>query len=207
MHTFDLTLTHALINLQRSRSAAGLNLQEGTALSVVREKELGSIVNFYVTPVTRLEFLLGKQLPYVGLGMLNFAMLVALATLFFGVPLTGSLPALTVGALLYVVCSTGLGLLMSSVLRSQIAAVFGTTIATLLPAIQFSGLFQPVSSMEGPGALIGQLYPTTHFITISRGVFNKALGLADLWPYFLPLLLAIPLLTLVSVAGLRKQER
>jgi len=178
-----------------------------TALGVVREKELGSIVNFYVTPVTRLEFLLGKQLPYIGLGMLNFAMLVALATLLFGVPLSGSLATLTIGALLYVSCATGLGLLMSSVLKSQIAAVFGTTIATLLPAIQFSGLFQPVSSMQGPGALIGQLYPTTHFITISRGVFNKALGLTDLWPYFVPLLLAIPLLTLASVAGLSKQER
>ncbi|GAB3465211.1 ribosome-associated ATPase/putative transporter RbbA [Azotobacter salinestris] len=178
-----------------------------TALGVVREKELGSITNFYVTPVTRLEFLLGKQLPYVGLGMLNFVMLAALATLFFGVPLKGSLPALTIGALLYVICSTGLGLLISSILKSQIAAIFGTTIATLLPAIQFSGLFQPVSAMEGPGALIGQLYPTTHFITISRGVFNKALGLTDLWPYFIPLLLAIPVLTLISVAGLRKQEK
>jgi ribosome-dependent ATPase len=178
-----------------------------TALSVVREKELGSITNFYVTPVTRLEFLISKQLPYVGLGMINFVMLAALATLFFGVPLKGSLPALTIGALLYVICSTGLGLLMSSILKSQIAAIFGTTIATLLPAIQFSGLFQPVSAMEGPGALIGQLYPTTHFITISRGVFNKALGLTDLWPYFIPLLLAIPLLTLISVAGLRKQEK
>lgn len=178
-----------------------------TALGVVREKELGSITNFYVTPVTRLEFLIGKQLPYVGLGMLNFVMLTALATLFFGVPLKGSLPALGIGALLYVICSTGLGLLMSSILKSQIAAIFGTTIATLLPAIQFSGLFQPVSAMEGPGALIGQLYPTTHFITISRGVFNKALGLTDLWPYFIPLLLAIPVLTLISVAGLRKQEQ
>ncbi|GAB3394408.1 ABC transporter ATP-binding protein/permease [Azotobacter armeniacus] len=178
-----------------------------TALGVVREKELGSIVNFYVTPVTRLEFLIGKQLPYIGLGMVNFAMLVALATLFFGVPLKGSLPALSIGALLYVTCSTGLGLLMSSVLKSQIAAIFGTAIATLLPAIQFSGLFQPVSAMEGPGALIGQLYPTTHFLTISRGVFNKALGLAELWPYFVPLLLTVPVLTLISVAGLRQQER
>lgn len=178
-----------------------------TALSVVREKELGSIVNFYVTPVTRLEFLIGKQLPYIGLGMVNFAMLVALAALFFDVPVKGSLPALSLGALLYVTCSTGLGLLISSVLKSQIAAIFGTAIATLLPAIQFSGLFHPVSAMQGAGALIGDLYPTTHFLTISRGVFNKALGLAELWPYFVPLLLAIPLLTLVSVAGLRKQEK
>lgn len=178
-----------------------------TALGVVREKELGSITNLYVTPVTRLEFLLGKQLPYIAIGMINFFMLVALALLVFGVPIKGSLLALTVGALLYVICATALGLLMSSILNSQIAAIFGTAIATLVPAVQFSGLLHPVSAMEGASALIGQLYPTSHFLIISRGVFSKALGLAELYPYFIPLLIAIPLLTLLSVFGLRKQEK
>ncbi len=178
-----------------------------TALGVVREKELGSITNFYVTPVTRLEFLLGKQLPYVVLGMLNFLALAAWTVWVFGVPLKGSFLALCIGALLYVICSTGLGLLMSSVLNSQLAAIFGTAIATLLPAIQFSGLLYPVSALEGASAFIGQLYPTSHFLVISRGVFSKALGLAELYPYFFPMLLAIPLLTALSVAGLRKQER
>ena len=178
-----------------------------TALSVVREKELGSITNFYVTPVTRLEFLLGKQIPYVTLGMINFGLLILLAVYLFNVPLKGSLLALSIGAFLYVCCSTGLGLLISSVLNSQIAAIFGTAIATMLPALQFSGLFYPVSSLEGAGAFFGNLYPTTHFLTISRGVFSKALGLQDLYPYFFPLLLLIPVLTGLSVAGLRKQER
>ena len=178
-----------------------------TALGVVREKELGSITNFYVTPTTRLEFLLGKQLPYIALGMFNFATLALLAVFVFGIPIKGSILTLCLGALLYVACATGLGLLMSSILNSQIAAIFGTTIVTLLPAIQFSGLIHPTSAMEGAGAFIGKLYPTTHFLIISRGVFSKALGLADLYPYFIPMLLAIPLLTLLSVAGLRKQER
>ena len=178
-----------------------------TALGVVREKELGSITNFYVTPTTRLEFLLGKQLPYIALGMFNFATLALLAVLVFGIPIKGSILTLCLGALLYVACATGLVLLMSSILNSQIAAIFGTTIVTLLPAIQFSGLIHPTSAMEGAGAFIGKLYPTTHFLIISRGVFSKALGLADLYPYFIPMLLAIPLLTLLSVAGLRKQER
>ncbi len=178
-----------------------------TALGVVREKELGSITNFYVTPVTRLEFLLGKQLTYVGLGMINFFLMVALAVFFFEVPLKGSLLGLSLGALLYICCSTGLGLLLSSLMRSQIAAIFGTAIATMLPALQFSGLFSPVSSLEGGSALMGQLYPTSHFMTISRGAFSKALGLAELAPWFVPLLLAIPVLTLASVAGLAKQER
>ncbi|MCL7462652.1 ribosome-associated ATPase/putative transporter RbbA [Pseudomonas sp. NW5] len=178
-----------------------------TALGVVREKELGSIINFYVTPVTRLEFLLGKQLPYIALGMLNFLTLVLLAVGLFAIPIKGSLLALCLGALLYVTCATGLGLLMSSILRSQIAAIFGTAIATLLPAIQFSGLTHPISALEGPSAFLAQLYPTSHFLIISRGVFSKALGLAELWPYLLPMLAAVPLLTLASVAGLRKQER
>ncbi|TBU95563.1 ribosome-associated ATPase/putative transporter RbbA [Stutzerimonas kirkiae] len=178
-----------------------------TALGVVREKELGSITNLYVTPVTRLEFLVGKQLPYIVLGMVNFFLLVALAVLIFDVPVKGSLLALSLGALLYVICATGLGLLISSVLNSQIAAIFGTAIATLIPATQFSGLLHPVSAMEGAGAMIGNLYPTTHFLTISRGVFSKSLGLVELYPYFIPLLLTIPVLTLFSVLGLKKQEK
>jgi ribosome-dependent ATPase len=177
-----------------------------TALGVVREKELGSIINLYVTPVTRLEFLLGKQLPYIGLGMLNFALLVLLAISVFDVPLKGSLLTLLIGGLLYLGCSTALGLLMSIFTRSQIAAVFGTAIATLLPAIQFSGLIYPVSSLEGSGAFIGQLYPTSHFLVISRGVFSKALGFADLWPYFLPLLVSIPILLGLCLLFLKKQE-
>ena len=177
-----------------------------TALGVVREKELGSITNLYVTPVTRLEFLLGKQLPYIGMGMINFVLMLAMAVLLFQVPLKGSFLALLVGAFLYVVTSTGLGLLLSTFMKSQIAAVFGTAIATMIPAIQFSGLIHPVSSLEGAAAFIGQLYPTSHFLIISRGAFSKALGFPDLWVYYLPLAAMIVVLTLLSVACLKKQE-
>jgi len=178
-----------------------------TALGVVREKELGSITNFYVTPVTRLEFLLGKQLPYVVMGMLNFFLLVLLSVFVFGVPLKGSLPMLSVAALLYVFCATGFGLLVSALFNSQIAAVFGTAIGTVVPAIQFSGLLYPVSALEGASAVIGHLYPTSHFLIITRGIFSKALGAAELWPSFLALLITSPLLLLASVAGLKKQEK
>jgi ribosome-dependent ATPase len=178
-----------------------------TALGVVREKELGSIINFYVTPVTRLEFLIGKQLPYVAMGMVNFLLLVLLSIFVFDVPVKGSLLVLGVGALLYVLCATGLGLLISALLNSQIAAVFGTAIATLVPAIQFSGLLHPVSTLEGAATVVGHLYPTSHFLTISRGVFSKSLGMFELWPYFLALAITIPVLTLASLAGLKKQEK
>ncbi|MGX1174388.1 ribosome-associated ATPase/putative transporter RbbA [Pseudomonas sp. R151218B TE3479] len=178
-----------------------------TALGVVREKEMGSIINLYVTPVTRLEFLLGKQLPYVAMGMFNFLLMCALAVWVFAVPLKGSLWVLSLGALLYIGTSTGLGLWMSTFMNSQIAAVFGTAIATLLPAIQFSGLINPVSSLEGFGAMVGKVYPTAQFLTISRGIFSKALDVQALGPYFLQLLVTVPILIGLSVLCLRKQER
>jgi ribosome-dependent ATPase len=175
-------------------------------LSVVREKELGSITNFYVTPTTRLEFLIGKQLPYLALSFASFLMLTVLAVTVFGVPLKGSFFALATGAILYVGSSTALGLLVSTFMRSQIAALFGTAILTLLPAANFSGMLDPVSSLEGAGRIIGELYPTTHFLTIARGTFSKALGFADLQGSFIPLLLAVPILLGVTAALLRKQE-
>lgn len=177
-----------------------------TALSVVRDKEMGSIVNFYVTPVTRLEFLLGKQLPYILLAMLNYLLLVALAVTGFGVPMTGSFLTLTAAALLYVSSATAMGLLISAFMRSQIGAVFATAVLTILPATQFSGLIDPVSSLEGFGALIGRLYPTTHFLTVCRGTFSKALGFADLQSALLSLVLAVPVLMGLCVALLKKQE-
>ncbi len=176
------------------------------ALAVVREKELGSIVNFYVTPTTRLEFLLGKQLPYVILGTINFALMTALAVTVFGVPLVGSFATEAAAAVLYVIAATALGLLISTFMRSQIAAIFGTAVVTMIPAIMFCGLLDPVSSLQGGGALIGRIYPTTHFLTISRGTFSKALGFADLYRSFIPLVLAIPVLLGASAAALKKQE-
>lgn len=177
-----------------------------TALSVVREKELGSIINFYVTPITRIEFLLGKQLPYVALAMLNYVLLVLLAVLVFRVPITGSVLAMTVGALLYTLSATAIGLLFSIFMRSQIAAMFATAIGTILPAVQFSGLINPVSSLEGTGAFVGAIFPTTHFVTICRGVFSKGLGFGDLVRPLLALAVAVPVLLALSVALLKKQE-
>lgn len=177
------------------------------ALSVVREKELGSITNLYVTPATRSEFLLGKQVPYIVLGMLNFLLLCGLAIVVFNVPMTGSFLALALAALLYVGFATAFGLFASSFTRSQIAALFLTMIGTLLPAVQFAGLLNPVSALEGLGAWIGQIYPATYFLVISRGVFSKALGFNDLAVYYLPLLLAVPVTLGLAIALLRKQER
>ena len=178
-----------------------------TALAVVREKELGSIVNLYVTPVTRVEFLLGKQLPYVALAMLNYLLMSGLAVFVFGVPMKGSFFTLTLAALLFSCISTGMGLLASAVTRSQIAAMFFAMLGTLIPATQFSGLTDPVSSLEGAGRWIGEIYPATHMIIISRGVFSKSLGWQDLSSSFWPMLIAIPVIVGIAIWALPKQEK
>ena len=177
------------------------------ALAIVREKELGSITNLYVTPVTRLEFLLGKQLPYVAVAMINFAMLLLMANFIFKVPLKGSFLVLTLGALIYVTTTTAYGMVISTFTRTQIAALFGTAILTVLPATMFSGMMTPVSSLTGMGAIMGRLFPMAYFVPISVGTFTKGLGFADLAGYLGSLALFIPGLTLLSLVLLPKQER
>lgn len=177
------------------------------AVGVVREKELGSITNLYATPVTRLEFLLGKQLPYIGVSMISFFGLVALSVFVFGVPLKGSLLTLSFAALIFVTVTTGIGLLMSAFTKTQIAALGATAITTLLATVSFSGLTNPVSSLTGIGGYIGQVFPATYFLNISRGLFTKALEFKDLYFDFLALAAFIPVLTVLSVFFLNKQEK
>ena len=178
-----------------------------TALSVVREKELGSIINLYVTPVTRVEFLLGKQIPYIGLAMINFLCMCLLAITVFDVPIKGSFLTLSLATLMFCVISTGMGLVASTVTKSQIAAMFFAMIGTMLPATQLSGLLNPVSSMEGISRWAGEIYPATHMFNISRGVFNKALAFSDLHGALFALLLAIPVVLGAAVMLLKKQEK
>jgi ribosome-dependent ATPase len=175
-------------------------------LAVVREKDLGSIVNFYVTPTTRLEFLLGKQLPYVVLGMINFLLMTLIAVTIFRVPMKGSFVTAAAAALLYLGSATGIGLFASTVTRTQVSAVFLTAILTLVPTAHYCGIIDPVSSLHGYGRLIGDIYPTTYYITISRGTFSKALGFAGLYGSFIPLLIAAPVFLGLSVIMLKKQE-
>ena len=177
------------------------------ALAVVREKETGSIINLYVTPVTRAEFLLGKQLPYIGLAMINFLIMTVMAIFVFDVPVKGSFPTLLFAALVTSVIATGMGLLASSVTNSQIAAMFLALVGTLIPTMTYGGMLDPVSSMEGGARLVGEIYPASHMFTINRGIFNKGLGFRDLASSFLPLLVAIPIIIGSSILLLRKQEQ
>ena len=177
------------------------------ALGVVREKELGSIVNLYVTPVKRLEFLLGKQLPYVAVALVNFSILFAMSQFVFAVPLKGSFVALLLGVGLYVTSMTAYGMLISAFTRTQIAALFGTSILTVIPATQFSGMMTPVSSLAGTAQWIGRAFPMSYFMPVSVGAFTKGLYFVDLAPNLFALALFVPILTVINMLLLRKQER
>ena len=177
------------------------------ALAIVREKELGSITNLYVTPVTRIEFLVGKQLPYIAVAMANFALMFLMALVVFKVPLKGSFSTLLLGVLIYVTTTTAYGMVVSAFTRTQIAALFGTAILTVLPASQFAGIWTPVSSLSGMAQIMGRVFPMTYFVPISVGTFTKGLGFLDLDTSLAALTVFIPVLTLLSLLLLRKQER
>jgi ribosome-dependent ATPase len=173
----------------------------------VREKELGSIINFYVTPTGRLEYLVGKQLPYLVIGMINFFILVTLALLIFNVPMKGSFWFLTLCTLLYVIVTTGIGMVTSTFTSTQVAAVFVTAILTIQPSIQFSGMLQPVATLEGSARVVGTIWPTAYYMHSSLGAYTKGLGLNLMLKDIVFLLGCIPLLLLVSTLGLKKQEK
>jgi ribosome-dependent ATPase len=177
------------------------------ALAVVREKELGSITNLYVTPVTRFEFLVGKQLPYVGLATLNFGLMFLMALFVFQVPLRGSFFTLLLGVVIYVSTTTAYGMLISTFASTQIAALFATAILTVLPATQFAGQQVPVSSLSPVAQIMGRAFPMTYFRPIAVGTFTKGLGFADLAANLAQLSVFIPVLLLISMVLIRKQER
>ncbi len=177
-----------------------------TAVGVVREKEYGSIANFRSTPVTRLEFLLGKQGPYVVLAYVNFLTLLAMAVFLFGVSVTGSVTALLAGSLLFVVATTGFGILVSSFTKTQVAAMFAAAVISIVPAVNFSGLLVPVSSLSGGGQAIGLSFPSGWYQPISVGAMTKGLHFTDIWVSFVMLTFFSLLYLFAARMALRKQE-
>lgn len=177
------------------------------AVSVARERELGSVTNFYVTPTTRFEFLIGKQLPYIAVAYANFLLLAAMTIFLFDVPLKGDPIPLAIGALFYVWATTSYGLLIATMTSSQVAATFATAIASIVPTIQFSGLMQPVSTLEGGAQTIGSLWPSSYFLHLNVGAFTKGLGWEALAPDILALACFGPVLTLIAALALRAQEK
>ena len=176
------------------------------AVSISREKEIGTITNFYVTPTHKFEYLLGKQLPYIVIGLLNFLILTLMVIVILQVPLKGSFVGLFIGAFFYVFASTGFGLLIASITRSQVASIFATAILCMLPTLQFSGIFQPTSTLEGAGKVFGTLWPATYYMHLSVAAFTKGLVFWDLIPDILVLMLFGPIFVSIAAVILKKQE-
>jgi ribosome-dependent ATPase len=176
-------------------------------VAIVREKELGSMINFYVTPTGKLEYLIGKQIPYIVIGLINFFILALMSLIVFGVPIKGSFLMLTLCTLMYVTATTGLGMVTSTFTSSQVAAVFVTAILTIVPTIQFSGLLQPVSTLTGSARVVGSIWPASYYMHASLGAYTKGLGPGLLLGDVLFLAGCIPVFLAISVLGLRKQER
>jgi ribosome-dependent ATPase len=177
------------------------------AMAVVREKETGSIANFRSTPVTRTEFILGKQLPYVVIALVSFVTLIVVSYAIFSVPIKGSVTALLFGTLLYVLATTGFGVLISAFTNTQVAATFAAAIISIIPAVNFSGMLVPVSSLSGGGRLIGLGFPSAWYQQISVGTFTKGLGLETLWHNHAVLAVFAVLFVALSIVALRKQEK
>jgi ribosome-dependent ATPase len=177
-----------------------------SAIAVVREKETGSIANFRSTPITKFEFLLGKQVPYVAVAMVNFVFLLLMAIFVFGVPLKGPFLTLLIGTIVYVISTTGFGQLISSFTRTQVAAVFATAILSIVPAVNFSGLFAPVSSLSGTARILGLTFPSAWYQPITVGVFAKALGMSSLWFNVVAICIIAVAYLVLSLLFLRKQE-
>ena len=129
-----------------------------------------------------------------------------MAVTLFNVPIKGSLLVLLLSLFLYCIISTGMGLLASSVTRSQIAVIFLTMTGTMLPAVSLCGMMNPVETQEGLAFFIGKIYPTTYMLLISRGVFNKALDFVDLYHPILCLVITIPIVLGIGIMLQKKQE-
>ena len=151
-----------------------------TALGVVRERETRLDHQSLRLAGHRLEFLLGKQPPYVAVGLVSFLTLTSMAVLVFGVPLRGDPLALLLGVVLYVFATTAFGLVVSTFVRSQLAAIFACAILTVIPAVNFSGFLSPVSGLTGAARVTGAMFPAGYFQAISVGTFTKGLGFAEL---------------------------
>ena len=168
-----------------------------TALSVVREKETGTIYNIYASTITRLEFLAGKLIPNVTVSFINAIILLSIATLYFGAPFKGNLLFFLLASLIYVIAISSIGLLISLMVQTQIAALMISIVLAFILAMQFSGMLTPVSSMTGANYFMAHIFPPKYFNDIVSNTFLKGGGLIASWREFVALVgFAIGLLML-----------
>lgn len=174
-----------------------------TAFAVVREREIGTLEQIMVTPISRLEFILGKTIPFFLIGLFDTALVSLVGTIWFGVPFRGSIGVLALGAILFILCMLGIGLFISTISMTQQQAMVSGFFFNM-PAITFSGFGTPISSMPEFMQWLTYLDPLRYFLDVLRGVYLKGVGLEVLWPQMTAMgALGLVMLT-ISVARFRK---
>lgn len=177
------------------------------SLSVTREKESGAILNVQTVPLARWEYIVGKFIPYAAIPYAGYFLLLLGTVGLFRVPLRGSVGLLTVGALVFVAAVTGLGLLVSVLVRTQIAALLVAGTIVMAIGLFYSGWLSPISSLDAAGRLVSRTLPTADFMALVRGVFLKGLGWESLGRTLLTLAGYAAVFVLLAIAGFKKRRR
>ncbi len=174
-----------------------------TAFAVVREREIGTLEQIMVTPIGRLEFILGKTVPFFLIGLFDTTLVSLVGTFWFGVPFRGSIGVLAIGSFLFILCMLGIGLFISTISMTQQQAMVSGFFFNM-PAITFSGFGTPISSMPEWLQTLTYLNPLRYFLEVLRGVYLKGVGLDVLWPQMVAMGLLGSIMLAISVARFRK---
>lgn len=176
-----------------------------TSLTIAREWERGTMEQLASTPVGRAEVVFGKLLPYLGIALIDVAVALICCIYLFGVPFRGSLLLYGLSSLVFLTGVLGLGILLSSALKSQLLAVQASIFATYMPALLLSGFFYSLSSMPKFLQLVSQLVPARYFVSITRGLFLRGIGLEIIWPPLFGLALFAIAMVGLSIRTFRKE--
>lgn len=176
-----------------------------SAMGVVREKEIGTMEQIIVTPIRSWQLIVGKLFPFAVIGLIQVCLVTAVAVFGFGVPLRGSFPLLVALTQLFMLNTLGLGLLVSTLVRTQQQAMMAAAFTLMLPMVYLSGLIFPIENMPPAVQYVTYAIPVRYYATIIRGIFLRGSGLDVLWPQALTLL--VMGLSILSVAALRFRKR
>ncbi|MCC6764788.1 MAG: ABC transporter permease [Deltaproteobacteria bacterium] len=176
-----------------------------TALSIVKEKERGTIEQILVSPIRPLEMMIGKIVPYMVIALVDLSIIICAGYLLFGVPIKGSVVQLAIFSLLYLFCALGVGVLVSTIADTMQNAMLAAIFMSLLPSVLLSGFVFPLEDLPTPIQAVSYLFPARYFVTAIRGIYLKRVGLEVLWPE--ALLLVVFAVGIVSFSASRFQER
>ena len=176
-----------------------------SSMAIVRERELGTLEQLNVTPLGRFELILGKLLPYGLVGFVDVLLVMAVAIYWFEVPMRGSVALLLAGSMIYLLCTLGLGLFVSTISATQQQAMMTSTFFFLVPMVYLSGFIFPIENMPRIIQWVTTLIPLRYFLVIVRGIFLKGVGFDVLWPQFAAL--GTWGVTVLALAAARSRKR